>query len=93
MSLDEDEPIPGKLGEVDELVLYEKLAELNEKINVLKAEKKKLQEKKQKMRNERPEGYRAQALSTFHLERLPSVHRCPTRRESRYHFPVVVGVM
>lgn len=83
-----------KLGEMDEFVLNEKLDELDEMIKVLKAEKKKLNEKKMQSRNGRPERYRAQALSTFNREPVPPAQRCLTQLEaSVYHYPVVVRVM
>lgn len=96
--------------DVDELGVLERMEEKKAKLeDRIERKKRKLEEKIEKLaekkrrrpekkiirsRKGRPEGYRAQALSTFHREALAPAQRRETQVEATiHHYPVVVSTI
>jgi hypothetical protein len=84
--------------DVDELRALERINEKKRKaedhIERIMEKKRRLDEGTVQSRKGRPEGYRAQALSTFHRKEIAPAQRCPTQVEATiYHFPVVVSTI
>jgi hypothetical protein len=85
--------------DVDELSALERIKEKKRKLeedieSLVEKKRRKLDEVTVQSRKGRPEGYRAQALSTFHRKELAPAQRCLARVEATiYHFPVVVSTI
>ncbi|KAJ5379834.1 DNA-binding HORMA [Penicillium cataractarum] len=85
------------LSKIDEFVMWEYLEAKKQKVVAekkrLEAEIERLEKCQMETRDGCPDGYRAQAVSTFYekpRQAYPPVHRCPTEVEANiHHFPVV----